>query len=67
MTICGTRTTVSLSVKDWFGIIGVAFAIFTTIIGVYLHHDRQLTTVLTRQEAILDRIDRVEGTLDRRD
>lgn len=65
MTINGTNTTVHLSVKDWVGIVGVAFSILSAIMAVYIHHDRQLTEVITRQETILERVNRIEDNLDR--
>ena len=67
MTINGhPNATVHLSVKDWVGIVGVAFTILAAIMGVYVHHDRQLTEVITRQEMVLDRVNRIEDNLDKR-
>ena len=65
MTINGTQNTVHLGAKDWVGILGVAFTILTAILAVYVHHDRQLTTLITRQEMILDRQARIEDQLDK--
>ena len=67
MTIEGNKNaTVHLSAKDWFGIVGIVFTILTAIFSVYIHHDRQLTQVITRQSTILDRVERIENTLDKR-
>ena len=58
--------TVHLSVKDWCGIVGAVITILSALLAVYVHHDRQLTEVLTRQETLVDRVERIERSLDSR-
>lgn len=66
MTRLGGSDTVHLSLKDWFGIVAIVVTLLTAILSVYLHHDRQLTSMIVRQEMIIDRIDRIESNIDRR-
>jgi hypothetical protein len=56
---------VHLSVKDWLGIAAITFTILSSTFAVYLHHDRQLTEVLTRQQTLVDRVERIENSLDK--
>ncbi len=65
MTRLGSPETVRLSIKDWVGIITSVTTVLIAIMGVYLHHDRLLITIGTRQEQIIDRLDRVEDLVDR--
>lgn len=64
MTRMGGCDTVRLSAKDWVGIIASVATVLIALMGVYLHHDRALVAIGTRQEQIIDRIDRVEGLVD---
>lgn len=57
--------TVHLSTKDWLGIAGITITILSSLFAVYLHHDRQLTEVLTRQQTLVDRVERIENSLDK--
>lgn len=50
--------------KDWVGIIASVATVLFALAGVYLHHDRMLIAIGTRQEQIIDRLDRVEGLVD---
>ena len=57
--------TVHLGAKDWLGIAGITFTILSALFGIYLHHDRQLTEVLTRQQTLVERVERIENSLDK--
>ena len=61
---------VTLSTRDWLGLIGIFVTLITLMLAAYLRHDRYLTEVLVRQEylaiqqvAISDRIDKIETRL----
>jgi hypothetical protein len=62
---------VNLAGRDWIGIITIAITLLVLIATTYLRHDRLIVEVLTRQQTITDRLERMEtqmdNTLDRRD
>lgn len=60
-----SEDTVRLSIRDWFGILACVMTVMSMFIGSYLHHDRMLTEVLTRQQTIVDRVERIENSLDK--
>ena len=55
---------VRLSVRDWFGIIGVLFTILTALAMGTLSIERRLTEVIVRQQQLEIRIDRIEEFVD---
>lgn len=61
------RDVVHLSTVDWVGIAGITFAILVTITGAGIAIHSGLTEVLTRQEQLETRIQRLEAQIDRRD
>ena len=63
MTVNSDRT-VSLSAKDWCGILASIMTILGSLFAVYIHHDRQLTLIMTRQEMVIERINRIEDKQD---
>lgn len=63
---------VNLATRDWIGLITIAVTLLVLIAASYLRHDRLIVEVLTRQQTITDRLERMETqmdttTLDRRD
>ena len=67
MTKDNATSVVRLSVRDWFGILGVLFTIIVTIFGAGLTIESRLTEVLTRQQQLEVRIERIEDQIDRGD
>jgi hypothetical protein len=55
---------VRLSARDWAGIIGVALTLLTILGSAYLTHDRLLMQLVTQQESINRRLDKIENKLD---
>ena len=55
---------VRLSARDWAGIIGVALILLTILGSAYLTHDRLLMQLVTQQESINRRLDKIEDKLD---
>jgi hypothetical protein len=55
---------VRLSARDWAGIIGVAVTLLTILGSAYLTHDRLLMQLVTQQESINRRLDKIEDKLD---
>ena len=55
---------VKLSAGDWAKIAGVAITLFGSLLGVYLHHDRQLTQLIIQQQYTNARLDKIESKLD---
>jgi hypothetical protein len=55
---------VRLSARDWAGIIGVALTLLTILGSAYLTHDRLLMQLVTQQESINRRLDKIEDKLD---
>jgi hypothetical protein len=64
MTVEPGSNIVKLSAGDWFKIGGVALGLAASLIGVYLHHDRLLTQLVTQQQYTNNRLDRIETKLD---
>jgi hypothetical protein len=54
---------VKLSAGDWAKIAGVAITLFGSLLGVYLHHDRQLTQLIIQQQYTNARLDKIETKL----
>jgi hypothetical protein len=57
---------VKLSLRDWAGIIGVAITLLTILGSAYLTHDRLLMRLVSQQEAMNARLDKIERQLDSR-
>ncbi len=55
---------VKLSVRDWAAIIGLVITVSGGVLTAFLHHDRLLMRVVTQQEAINARLDKIERQLD---
>jgi hypothetical protein len=55
---------VRLSARDWIAIIAILVVVMTTIGGAYIAHDRLLMQVVTQQQAIYGRLDKIEGKLE---
>lgn len=55
---------VKLSTRDWIGIGGVALTLLTILGSAYLTHDRLLMQLVTQQDAINRRLDKIEDKLD---
>jgi hypothetical protein len=56
---------VRLSGKDWGGLLALAVGLLGAITTQYLRHDRLLTQVLVRQEAMGERLRQVERAVER--
>jgi hypothetical protein len=57
---------VKLSVRDWMAIGGLVLAVSGAVLGSFIHHDRLLMRVVTQQESINARLDKIERQLDPR-
>jgi hypothetical protein len=57
---------VKLSLRDWAGIIGVAITLLTILGSAYLTHDRLLMRLVSQQEAMNARLDKIERQLESR-
>ena len=57
---------VKLSVRDWAAIIGLVIALGGGVLSAFMHHDRLLMRVVTQQESINARLDKIERQLDPR-
>jgi uncharacterized membrane-anchored protein YhcB (DUF1043 family) len=55
---------VRLSARDWIAIIAILVVVMTTIGGAYIAHDRLLMQVVTQQQAINGRLDKIENKLE---
>lgn len=55
---------VRLSARDWAGIIGVAVTLLTILGSAYLTHDRLLMQLVTQQESINRRLDKIESKIE---
>jgi len=64
MTMEPGSNIVKLSAGDWTKIAGVAITLFGSLLGVYLHHDRQLTQLIIQQQYTNARLDKIESKLD---
>jgi hypothetical protein len=64
MTVEPGSNVVKLSAGDWAKIAGVAVTLAASLLGVYVHHDRLLTQLVTQQQYTNHRLDRIELKLD---
>jgi hypothetical protein len=64
MTIEHTNTTVRLSPRDWLTIIGITITVCGGVLAAFIHHDRLLMRVVTQQEAMAERLHKIEATLE---
>ena len=55
---------VRLSARDWIAIVGLSMTLSGAVLGAFLHHDRMLMRVVTQQESINARLDKIERQLD---
>jgi len=55
---------VRLSARDWAGIIGVSVTLLTILGSAYLTHDRLLMQLVTQQESINRRLDKIEAKIE---
>lgn len=55
---------VRLSARDWIALASLAFALSGAVLGAFLHHDRLLMKLVTQQETINERLDKIERQLD---
>jgi hypothetical protein len=62
---------VTLSVRDWVGLLGITLTLIVVILAGYLRHDRYLTEVIVRQgymaetqDRMSDRINQIESRLE---
>ena len=55
---------VRLSARDWAGIIGVSLTLMTILGSAYLTHDRLLMQLVTQQESINRRLDKIEAKIE---
>lgn len=55
---------VRLSARDWIAIVGLALTLGGGVLGAFIHHDRTLMRVVTQQESINARLDKIERQLD---
>lgn len=59
------RHTVSLSTKDWVGIVAVAVSVVGATMSAFVHHDRTLATLVAQQVALESRLSKMELALER--
>jgi uncharacterized membrane-anchored protein YhcB (DUF1043 family) len=55
---------VRLSARDWIAITAILVVIMTTIGSAYIAHDRLLMQLVTQQQAINSRLDKIEDKLE---
>lgn len=55
---------VRLSSRDWIAILGIAGGLLTTVLGVYIHHDRLLTQLIVQQQYTNARLEKIESKLE---
>jgi len=67
MTIENTNIKVSLSTANWIGIAAIALTLLGMLIPAYINHDRLLMQVVTNQESMSKRLDKIEAKLERTD
>jgi hypothetical protein len=65
MTIENTNIKVSLSTANWIGIAAIALTLLGMLIPAYINHDRLLMQVVTNQESMSKRLDKIEAKLER--
>jgi hypothetical protein len=64
MTLEHTNTTVRLSARDWIAIVGITLSVCGGVLAAFIHHDRLLMRVVTQQEAMAERLHKIESTLE---
>lgn len=64
MTFEDTGTVVRLSARDWIAIVGLAITVSGGVLAAFIHHDRMLMQVVTQQQNITSRLDKIETRLD---
>jgi hypothetical protein len=64
MTIEHTNTTVRLSARDWIAIVGITLSVCGGVLAAFIHHDRLLMRVVTQQEAMAERLHKIEANLE---
>lgn len=67
MTIEKTNIKVSLSTANWIAIVAIALTLIGMILPAYINHDRLLMQVVTNQDSISKRLDKIEARLERND
>ncbi|MBU6382675.1 MAG: hypothetical protein KGR21_09755 [Proteobacteria bacterium] len=67
MTIENTKIRVSLTPSNWIGIVAIVITLLGMLIPAYINHDRLLMQVVTNQEAMSKRLDKIEAKLERND
>ena len=67
MTIENTKIRVSLTPANWIGIVAIVITLLGMLIPAYINHDRLLMQVVTNQEAMSKRLDKIEEKLERND
>ncbi len=67
MTIENTKIRVSLTPANWIGIVAIVITLLGMLIPAYINHDRLLMQVVTNQEAMSKRLDKLEEKLERND
>jgi hypothetical protein len=67
MTIENTKIRVSLTPANWIGIVAIVITLLGMLIPAYINHDRLLMQVVTNQEAMSKRLDKIEAKLERND
>lgn len=56
---------VRLSGRDWIAIVGLTVGVLGSVLGAFMHHDRLLVQLVTQQENIKSRLDKIESKLER--
>jgi uncharacterized membrane-anchored protein YhcB (DUF1043 family) len=64
MTLESNGTVVRLSARDWIAIVGIAITVMGGVLTAFIHHDRMLMQVVTQQQNINDRLNKIEHRLD---
>lgn len=65
MTIENTKIRVSLTPANWIGIVAIVITLLGMLIPAYINHDRLLMQVVTNQESMSKRLDKIEEKLER--
>jgi hypothetical protein len=65
MTIEKTNIKVSLSTANWIALCAIALTLVGMLLPAYLNHDRLLMQVVTNQDSISKRLDKIEEKLER--
>jgi len=64
VTLESNGTVVRLSARDWIAIVGLAITVMGGVLTAFIHHDRMLMQVVTQQQNITQRLDKIENRLD---